>query len=93
MSPIPEDVPIHLNNDVAMQAATLDDNEQYDANQDIKSTLTQLLNCDAVKMDPTMRQWVQTRLMEIEMELKRQRRRKVSAPSIVVSPSVDENSL
>ncbi|RDW62630.1 hypothetical protein BP5796_10932 [Coleophoma crateriformis] len=39
-------------------------------NQQIKSTLTELLNCDAVKADQAYRMWVQSRLMDTEKELK-----------------------
>ena len=39
-------------------------------NQQIKSTLTDLLNCDSVRGDQRYRMWVQTRLMDAERELK-----------------------
>lgn len=39
-------------------------------NQQIKSTLTELLNCQSVRVDDRYRNWVQTRLMDTEMELK-----------------------
>jgi len=39
-------------------------------NQQIKSTLTDLLNCDSVRGDQRYRMWIQTRLMEAEKELK-----------------------
>lgn len=39
-------------------------------NQQIKSTLTELLNCESVKNDKSCRLWVQTRLMAAERELK-----------------------
>lgn len=42
-------------------------------NQQIKSTLTELLNCESVKSDRRYRMWVQTRLMDAERELKRER--------------------
>jgi hypothetical protein len=50
----------------------------YEINQQIKSTLTELLNCEGVKHDKSYRQWVQGRLMDAEMELRRQRRRRSS---------------
>ncbi|QDS78097.1 hypothetical protein FKW77_003973 [Venturia effusa] len=50
----------------------------YEINQQIKSTLTELLNCDGVKHDRIFRAWVQSRLMEAEHQLKKQRRRKSS---------------
>ncbi|TID22347.1 Acyl-CoA synthetase short-chain family member 3 [Venturia nashicola] len=50
----------------------------YEINQQIKSTLTELLNCDGVRHDKIFRAWVQTRLMEAEHQLKKQRRRRSS---------------
>jgi hypothetical protein len=44
-------------------------------NQQIKSTLTELLNCESVRGDRRYRMWVQTRLMDAEKELKRERTR------------------
>jgi len=39
-------------------------------NQEIKGTLTDLLNCESVRGDRRYRMWVQTRLMDAEKELK-----------------------
>ncbi|KAI1322139.1 hypothetical protein F5Y16DRAFT_53213 [Xylariaceae sp. FL0255] len=50
-----------------------------DVNEGIKRALTELLNCEAVRQDKTMRTWVQTRLLETEKELRRGRRRRSSA--------------
>src|ERR1700761_5959128 len=50
----------------------------YEISQQIKMTLTELLNCNSVKRDRMFRAWVQERLMDAEHELKRQRRRKSS---------------
>jgi len=48
-----------------------DDEEKIkNVNQQIKSTLTELLNCDSVRGDQRYRMWVQTRLMDAERELK-----------------------
>lgn len=44
-------------------------------NLQIKSTLTDLLNCSSVRGDPRYRMWVQTRLMDAERELKGNRSR------------------
>jgi len=44
-------------------------------NQQIKSTLTELLNCESVRGDRRYRMWVQTRLMDAEKELKGSRSR------------------
>jgi len=46
-----------------------------DVNQQIKSTLTDLLNCESVKNDKRYRMWVQSRLMDAERELKEVRSR------------------
>ncbi|ELR04572.1 hypothetical protein VC83_03114 [Pseudogymnoascus destructans] len=46
----------------------------HDVNQQIKSALTELLNCESVRGDRLYRAWVQRRLMEAEMELKEGRR-------------------
>jgi len=53
-------------------------------NQQLKATLTELLNSDSVKHDSNLRMWVQGRLMEAEMELKRQRRRMSSVSADTV---------
>jgi hypothetical protein len=58
------------------------DHALYEVNHAIKSTLTDLLNCEAVKCDDKWRMWCQARLMDAELELKRQRRRRVSAEAI-----------
>jgi LmbE family N-acetylglucosaminyl deacetylase len=44
-----------------------------DVNQQIKSTLTELLNCESVRGDRRYRMWIQTRLMDAEKELKNTR--------------------
>jgi hypothetical protein len=56
-------------------------------NQQIKATLTELLNCESVRGDRKWRFWIQTRLMDAERELKgsrslsRSRRRSVDVGS------------
>lgn len=42
-------------------------------NQQIKTALTDLLNCESVRSDMRYRKWVQTRLMDTERELKENR--------------------
>ncbi|KAF2670961.1 hypothetical protein BT63DRAFT_453332 [Microthyrium microscopicum] len=49
-----------------------------EVNQQIKATLTELLNCPSVKLDRGYRAWVQERLMEAEHEIRQQRRRRSS---------------
>ena len=48
-------------------------------NQQIKTTLTELLNCESVKQDRLYSVWVQSRLMDAERELKEGRRHSVAA--------------
>ncbi|CAD0112062.1 unnamed protein product [Aureobasidium uvarum] len=58
---------------------SVDEAKLVDISSRIKTTLTDLLNCDAVKTDPRMRTWVATRLMDVEHELKEQKRRRHSS--------------
>ena len=60
--------------EVAMKEAKL-----CHVNEGIKRTLTELLNCEAVRGDHAFRTWVQCRLMDTERELRSGRRRR-SAP-------------
>ncbi|KAI7490303.1 hypothetical protein KC367_g1778 [Hortaea werneckii] len=88
MSPIPEDSPVDPSAiDFKLPPTTADEARFFDISADIKSTLTDLLNCETVRKDSRMRMWVQSRLMDAELELKRQRKRKRCNPTIVVSPS------
>ncbi|KAL5321639.1 hypothetical protein ACEPPN_009599 [Leptodophora sp. 'Broadleaf-Isolate-01'] len=52
-----------------------DESKLKDVNLQIKSTLTELLNCESVRSDGRYRMWVQTRLMVAEQELKNSRSR------------------
>jgi len=52
-----------------------DESKLKAVNLQIKSTLTDLLNCSSVRGDPRYRMWVQTRLMDAERELKGNRSR------------------
>ena len=47
-------------------------------NESIKRALTELLNCEMVRNDQSMRMWAQARLMEAEKELRSGRRRRSS---------------
>lgn len=62
-----------------------DQTKMRDVNLQIKSTLTELLNCESVRNDGRYRLWVQTRLMDAERELRgaRSRRRSVDIPAMV----------
>lgn len=44
------------------------------ANSTTKRVLTELLSCDIIRTDTTMRRWVQTHLMETEKSLRSARR-------------------
>jgi len=46
-----------------------DENQLKNVNEQIKCTLTDLLNCEGVRGDRRYRMWVQTRLMDAEKEL------------------------
>jgi hypothetical protein len=48
-------------------------------NEGIKRALTELLNCEAVRSDRSLRMWVQCRLMETEKELRSGRRKRSAA--------------
>ncbi|KAH8808036.1 hypothetical protein F5884DRAFT_752595 [Xylogone sp. PMI_703] len=62
-----------------------DEHKLRDVNLQIKTTLTDLLNCEHVRCDSQYRTWVQERLMNAEMELRgsrsRSRERRVSGTS------------
>jgi len=89
ISPILEDAALEWPEDPSPRF--LADNETlFEVNANIKSTLTDLLNSDAVRKDDEMRAWVQQRLMDAEQSLKRQRRRRTSTPAIVISPAAEE---
>ncbi|GAB7365053.1 hypothetical protein MBLNU230_g5834t1 [Neophaeotheca triangularis] len=81
ITPIPEDA-------VADVQSPVEEVDSPEANHEIKSSLTDLLNSESVKRDAKTRLAVQTRLMEAEMELKRQRRRKAGSRSRVSSPAL-----
>lgn len=47
-------------------------------NQQIKATLTELLNTESVRSDDRYRAWIQEKLMDAEHQIRRQRRRRSS---------------
>lgn len=94
VAPIPEDESLE---EFELRSPTTSEEESklYDVNAEIKSTLMELLNTEAVRHDGKMRQWIQSKLMEAEMELKKQRRhtfgrRRSCTPGIVLTPSNEE---
>jgi len=50
-----------------------DEQKLLNVNQQIKTTLTELLNCESVRGDRKYRMWIQSRLMDAEKELKMRR--------------------
>lgn len=61
-----------------MDEIAVEERRLFDVDESIKRTLTELLNCDSVRSDRSMRLWVQSRLMETEKELRSCRRRRNS---------------
>ncbi|KAF2195351.1 hypothetical protein K469DRAFT_681675 [Zopfia rhizophila CBS 207.26] len=57
---------------------TGDAHKLYEINQQIKATLTDLLNTESVRSDEKYRAWIQDRLMDAEHQMRKQRRRKSS---------------
>ncbi|CAH0017975.1 unnamed protein product [Clonostachys rhizophaga] len=57
---------------------TAEERRLFALNESIKRALTELLNCESVRCDRSMRLWVQSRLMETEKELRSGRRRRSS---------------
>ena len=92
MSVIPEDAALDEADNLRLWMSA-DECKRSDVNHDIKSTLTDLLNCESIRNDNKMRFWVQTRLMDAELELKRQRRRRISTPNIFVTPSEEQPAI
>jgi hypothetical protein len=47
-------------------------------NQEIKATLTELLNTESVRADEERKKWIQGRLMKVEQGIRSERRRRSS---------------
>lgn len=84
---IPETTGVKGIPSIPLKETKLFDEANY---HDVTVSLTDLLNCEAVRNDPEMRLWTQSRLMEAQQELRRLRRRRVSAPTIEVNPSMQQ---
>lgn len=70
-----------LDVDPAMMAEVASEEARLFAiNEGIKRSLTELLNCETVRVDQAFRQWIMARLLEVEKELRVGRRRR-SCPS------------
>lgn len=52
-----------------------DQQKLREINEQIKATLTELLNTDSVRADERSRMWIQARLMDVEKQIRKQRRR------------------
>ncbi|KAK3934602.1 hypothetical protein QBC46DRAFT_347449 [Diplogelasinospora grovesii] len=65
--------------DATLTQVAVEEAKLCHVNEGIKRTLTELLNCEAVRSDRALRTWVQCRLMDTERELRSGRRRR-SAP-------------
>lgn len=61
-----------------MYEISTEEQRLLDVNESIKRALTELLNCDMVRNNMSMRMWAQGRLMEAEKELRSGRRRRSS---------------
>lgn len=76
--PIPTVPGVEHRSSMSYENQSEDGHKLYEINQRIKTTLTELLNTDAVRNDEKFRTWIQGRLMDAEMEMRRQRRRRSS---------------
>lgn len=56
-----------------------DEGKLFDVTGRIKSTLTDLLNCNSVRTNERMRAWVQTRLMDAQLAMNDTKRRRVNS--------------
>lgn len=61
-----------------LEEISVEEKRLFDVDESIKRALTELLNCEGVRHDRSMRLWVQSRLMETEKELRSGRRRRSS---------------
>lgn len=62
-----------------LEEISAEERRLFDIDESIKRALTELLNCESVRSDRSMRLWIQSRLMETEKELRSGRRRRSSA--------------
>lgn len=58
-----------------MNEVETEEQKLLNVNQQIKTTLTELLNCEGTRNDERYRVWVMERLMDVERDLKIGRRR------------------
>lgn len=62
-----------------------DSHKLYEINQQIKATLTELLNTESVRSDDKYRAWIQERLMDAERQIRKQRRRHSSGDRMMAA--------
>ncbi|KAH7119289.1 hypothetical protein EDB81DRAFT_815805 [Dactylonectria macrodidyma] len=65
-------------NEEALCEISAEEQRLFNVNESIKRTLTELLNCETIRGDNSIRMWAQVRLMETEKELRSGRRRRSS---------------
>ncbi|EON65468.1 hypothetical protein W97_04706 [Coniosporium apollinis CBS 100218] len=68
----------HRSSTMQTAADKAEEDRLYEVNHQIKTTLTELLNSPTVKADNKFRAWIQNRLMDAEVELRKQKRRRSS---------------
>jgi hypothetical protein len=68
-------LPAIIDEDEILSSIQEEEVKLHDVNEQIKCTLTELLNCESVRNDGRYRMWVQQRLMNTEKELKGERMR------------------
>ena len=76
--PTGQDVLDTIPDEETLYEISAEERRLFDVNESIKRALTEMLNCQAVRADGSIRMWVQTRLMETEKELRSGRRRRGS---------------
>ena len=79
-----EDADQELPNDTGVSS---EEQRLFEINHELKSTLTDLLNCETVRKDNDMRLWVQRKLMDAQLAQREQRRRRLTPPSLSVNRS------
>lgn len=63
-------LPAIIDENEILSSLEQEETKLHDVNEQIKCTLTELLNCESVRTDGRYRMWVQQRLMNTERELK-----------------------
>lgn len=69
------ETPDTIRDEETIEESSADERRPPVVDMSIKHVLTELLNCEGVRHDASMRFWVQSRLMETEKKLRSDRRR------------------